>query len=90
MAYERLLKRLLISQERIQKLPGRFQAGLASLPEIGHYHLGKNYGDYKQTRPYTRHMSLLVTCVTKSVTDGPTDRRIDGRTHALIESLHRD
>ena len=51
MAYERLPKRFLISQERIQKAPpppGRFQAGLASLPEIGHYHLGKNYGDYKQ------------------------------------------
>ena len=48
MAYERLLKRLLISQERIQKPPGRFQAGLASLPDIGHYHLGKNYGDYKR------------------------------------------
>ena len=48
-----------------------------------------------ETRPYTRHMSLLVGQKAKALhTDGPTDGRTngrtDGRTHALIESLRRD
>ena len=60
MAYERLLKRLLISPERIQKPPGRLQAGLASLPEIGRYHLGKNYGDYKQKSEFINYILTIL------------------------------
>ena len=49
----------------------------------------------KTTRTYTRHMSLLGGQKAKALhiyrlIDRPTDRRMDGRTYALIKSLRRD
>ena len=50
-----------------------------------------SYCTVEETRPYTRHKSLLVGRKAKALpTDGRTDGRTNDRTSDLIESLWSD